>query len=90
MSKHRLPPHRTKPHSINSATITSLLGIKNTFETTSHKYLSEEILLFSYATFLVWLAPLSRLREGLNPLTRPESTLTGLIQRLSRALPGTD
>lgn len=90
MSKHRLPPRRTKPHSVNRTTITSLPGIKNTFETTSHKYISEEILLFSYATFLVRLASMSHLREGLNLLTRPESTLTGLIQELSRALPGTD
>lgn len=77
--QHRLTPHRTRPHSPDSTTITSVLGIKNTFETTSHKYISEEMLLFSHTTFLVWLARLSLSREGLNPLTRPENTLTGLI-----------
>lgn len=83
--------HRTRPHSSNSTTITSVPGIKNTFETTSHKtrFRGNTAFQTSYL-FLVWLALLSLLREGLNPLTRPESTLTGLIQRLSGALPGTD
>lgn len=45
---------------------------------------------FSDATLLLWLVPLRLRRGGLNPLTWPESTLTGLIQGLSRALPGTD
>lgn len=90
MTQHRLAPHRTRPHSANSTTVTSVLGIKNTLEATSHKYYTEEMLLFSYVTFLVWLALLSPLTKGFNPLTRPESTLTGLIQRLSGALPGTD
>lgn len=87
VTKHRLASHRTRPQSANSTTITCVLGIKNTFETASHKYVTEEILLFSYTTFLVWLALLSLLREGLNPLTRPESTLTGLIQKLSWGSP---
>lgn len=42
------------------------------------------------ATYLLWLAPLSLCRGGLNPLTRPESTLTGLIRGLSWGLAGTD
>lgn len=46
-------------------------------------------ILFSDAPLLLWLAPL-RLCRGLNPLTRLESTLTGIIEGLSRALPGTD
>ena len=86
VTQHRPAAHRTRPQSTNSTTITSVLEIKNTFETTSHKYYTEETLLFSYDTFLVRLAVLSLRRKGLNPLTRPESTLTGLIQRLPGAL----